>query len=94
MSVNTFGSDDILPMRQLDKQISRRMTSFLRERFSLNDDPRHGGAALRGRRPGTSFRRYRVGDWRIVVHIDDAARPVPVIRVAHRQQVNRGLLTD
>ncbi len=94
MSVNAFVPDDFFPMRQLDKQTSRRMTSFLRERFSLDDDLRHGGVAPRGRRSGTSFRRYRVGERQIVVHIDDAARQVLVIRFAHRQQVNRGLLTD
>ena len=89
-----FDERALKDLRKLDKQIARRMTSFLRERIAPNDDPRHSGVALRGRKSGTSFWRYRVGDWRIVVHIDDAARRVLVIRVAHRQQVYRSLLTD
>ncbi len=89
-----FDERALKDLRKLDKQTSLRITSFLRERIALDDDPRRGGVALRGRRSGTSFWRYRVGDWRIVVHIDDAARQVLVIRVAHRRQVYRGLFTD
>ena len=89
-----FDERALKDLRKLDKQTSLRITSFLRERIALDDDPRRGGVALRCRRSGTSFWRYRVGDWRIVVHIDDAARQVLVIRVAHRRQVYRGLFTD
>jgi mRNA interferase RelE/StbE len=31
--------------------------------------------------------RYRVGDWRVVYHIDDAVRQVHVLVIAHRSEV-------
>ena len=31
--------------------------------------------------------RLRVGDWRVIYSIDDAARVVSILRVAHRRDV-------
>lgn len=57
------------------------------------DDPRGLGAALRSPRSGsgatTSLSRYRVGDWRIVVRIEDEVLRVPVLRIAHRREAYR-----
>ena len=56
------------------------------------DDPRGLGAALRSPRSGseaTPLWRYRVGDWRIVVRIEDEVMRVLVLRIAHRREVYR-----
>lgn len=40
---------------------------------------------------GTSFYRLRQGDWRVIYEVDEAARKVVVLKVAHRREVYRGL---
>jgi len=55
----------------------------------LQEQPRPPGAkALEG--PGRLLR-LRVGDYRIVYRVNDTARVVEVIRVAHRSSVYRGI---
>lgn len=51
----------------------------------LTDNPRPPGSKkLKGYR---DLWRMRVGDWRIVYSIDDRARVVTILRVAHRRDV-------
>lgn len=73
-------------LRKLDKQASGRILKFLRERIAPLDDPRSVGQALKGSKLGT-FWRYRVGDYRLITHIDDGAVYILVIRVGNRQEV-------
>lgn len=78
--------------RGLDKQVARRITLFLRDRVGVMDDPRGLGAPLTstGSGPGIApLWRYRVGDWRIVVRIEDEVLRVLVLRIAHRREVYR-----
>ena len=89
-----FDAGALKDLRGLDRQIARRITQFLRERLGTMDDPRGLGAALRspGSGPGaTPLWRYRVGDWRIVVRIEDEVLRVLVLRIAHRREVYRRL---
>jgi mRNA interferase RelE/StbE len=52
---------------------------------SLSDAPRPAGCRkLRGYKDQW---RIRVGDWRVVYIIDDAAQLVSVTRIAHRREV-------
>ena len=56
-----------------------------RKILALADDPRPAGARkLRGSKDSW---RIRVGDWRVVYIVDDAARLVRITRVAHRREV-------
>lgn len=61
---------------------------FLRDRVALLDDPRAIGEALKGSRFG-EFWKYRVGEYRIIVDIDDGAVRVLVVRVGNRKDVYR-----
>jgi mRNA interferase RelE/StbE len=55
--------------------------------YALRDDPRPLGCTkLAG---GESGWRIRVGDWRVLYDIDDAARRVTILRVRHRRDVYR-----
>ena len=56
-----------------------------RAMLALEGIPRpHGVTKL----SGSSDRwRIRVGDYRIIYHIDDAAREIAILRIAHRRQV-------
>jgi len=66
----------------LDDSVFRRID---RKILALADNPRPPGCKkLRGYRDQW---RIRVGDWRIVYFIDDAAKLVTIMRVAHRREV-------
>ncbi len=72
----------------MDKQVARRITSFMRERISALDDPRSIGEALRGSRLG-AFWKYRVGDYRVIANIEDGALRILVVRIGNRREVYR-----
>ena len=87
-----FDAGALKDLHTLDKQVARRITRFLRERPAQMDDPRALGAPLRNPASGPGAAplwRYRVGDCRIVVRIEDEILRVLVLRVAHRREVYR-----
>ena len=87
-----FDAGALKDLRGLDRQVAHRITQFLRERLAVMDDPRTLGAPLRSPRSGPGAAplwRYRVGDWRIVVRIEDEVLRVLVLRIAHRRDVYR-----
>ncbi|MBA1159413.1 type II toxin-antitoxin system RelE family toxin [Microvirga mediterraneensis] len=75
-------------LSKLDPQVARRILKFLRERVATLDDPRSIGEALRGSRLG-EFWKYRVGDYRIISHIEDAAVRILVVKIGNRRDVYR-----
>jgi mRNA interferase RelE/StbE len=51
----------------------------------LATEPRpHGCKKLRG---GIDGYRIRIGDWRVIYDVDDAAKAVTVTRVGHRSEI-------
>ena len=69
----------------------RRLHGALLERISaaidaLASDPRPAGAE---KLVGRGDYRIRVGEYRVVYAIDDAARVVTIARIAHRREVYR-----
>ena len=73
---------------KLDKKEAKRITDFLRNRLALQDDPRKTGHALVGPQFG-AYRRYRVGDYRLICDIQDTALRILVIEVGNRREVYR-----
>lgn len=73
---------------KLDVQVARRILAFLHGRVAGLDDPRSIGSALKGSRLG-EFWKYRVGDYRVIAHIQDEVMRVLVIRVGNRREVYR-----
>ena len=61
-----------------------RTERFLKETLD-REDPRSLGRAL----VGESFWRYRVGDYRILVSIDDDVLTVLIVSAEHRRSVYR-----
>ena len=53
----------------------------------LERDPRRHNNIRRLSGPFAGLLRYRVGDWRVVYRIDDAAKQVLVLTIAHRREV-------
>ena len=75
-------------LAKLDKGEARCITSFLRQRLAVLDDPRTTGKALTGPHLG-AYWRYRVGDYRIICDIQDSALCVLVIEIGNRREVYR-----
>lgn len=72
--------------RDLDRlpiSVARRIWQRL---LALEDEPRPPGAS---KLEGSDAYRIRVSDYRVVFLIDDRARVVEVVRVAHRREVYR-----
>lgn len=70
-------------VRHLDPPVRRRVLAAI---SLLADNPRPPGCkALQGQ-PGY---RIRVGDWRVIYHVDDRAVTVLVVRVGPRGSVYR-----
>lgn len=75
-------------LAKLDRQIARRLIDFLKNRVLSLRDPRSVGQALRGSTLG-EFRKYRVGDFRIIASIQDDRMIVLVLRVGNRSDIYR-----
>jgi mRNA interferase RelE/StbE len=71
-------------LKGLDPEIQRRISTHLRSLAGL-DNPRLRGKPLRGKL--ATYRRYRVGDYRIVCDIIDADLIVLVVDVGHRSTI-------
>jgi len=66
----------------LEETLFRRLD---RKILALADDPRpHGCKKLKGYKDQW---RIRVGDWRVIYIVDDAAKLVRITRIAHRREV-------
>ena len=68
-------------LSKLDPQVARRILAFLHGRVAVLDDPRSIGEALKGSKLG-EFWKYRVGDYRLISRIEDAALCVLVVKIA------------
>ncbi len=73
---------------KLDRQVARRLIDFLKDRILSRRDPRSVGQALKGAALG-EFWKYRVGDFRIIVSIQDERMTVLVLRVGNRSDIYR-----
>jgi mRNA interferase RelE/StbE len=82
-----FDLDALKDLERLDPPIQRRITRYLRERLAPLEDPRRLGAPLRG--PLSGLWKYRVGDYRVICRLEDAALVVLVVAVGHRRAVYR-----
>jgi mRNA interferase RelE/StbE len=75
-------------LTKLDRQIAKRITTFMRERVASLENPRMIGEALTGSRLG-EFWKYRVGDYRILCRLEDDILRIFVIKVGNRREVYR-----
>lgn len=69
---------------KLDKQTRVRIERFLKEGLD-RENPRSSGRPL----VDSAFWRYRVGDYRLLVTIEDGTLVVLVVAAAHRRDVYR-----
>lgn len=74
-------------IRRLDPQVARRIRSFLEDTLQGIQNPRVLGKPL----VDQDFWRYRVGDYRILVSIQDNELLILVVGIAHRREIYRDL---
>jgi mRNA interferase RelE/StbE len=71
--------------KELEALTDELLARVVRKLDALADSPRPAGCRkLKGYKDQW---RIRVGDWRVVYIIDDAAKLVSVTRIAHRREV-------
>jgi mRNA interferase RelE/StbE len=75
-------------LSKLDPEVARKIVRFLRERVAPLEDPRSIGEALKGPELGR-FWKYRVGDYRLICHIQDQRITILVVTIGHRRDVYR-----
>jgi len=75
-------------LSKLDKQIAKRILVFLHGRVATLEDPRNIGEALKGSTLG-NFWKYRVGDYRVIAHLEDDELCILVVRIGNRRDVYR-----
>ncbi|MGH8924223.1 MAG: type II toxin-antitoxin system RelE family toxin [Acidimicrobiia bacterium] len=73
-------------IRRLDPEASRRIRAFLEVRLAQLDHPRQIGNPLRSEE---RLWRYRVGDYRIIVEIQDERLVILVVELGHRREIYR-----
>lgn len=74
-------------LKKLDKPIQKRIAGFLQNRLANIDDPRQLGKALQGQYAG--YWRYRVGDYRLVCHLENEKLIILVVEIGHRKDIYR-----
>lgn len=85
-----MGGYSVVIRRSAEKEVERLPEAvrrrLVRRILALEDDPRPSGSQ---KLSGGDGHRVRQGDYRVVCTIDDTARVVTVVRVAHRSDVHR-----
>lgn len=73
---------------KIDRQAAKRVKKYLDERIATDEDPRRFGEGLTENLVG--LWKYRIGDYRVIVEIQDKQIVVLVLRVGHRSKVYGG----
>jgi mRNA interferase RelE/StbE len=72
-------------LRQLDKQVARRILDYMDMRVATSSDPRKLGKALSGSLG--ELWRYRVGDYRVICSLKDDSLSVLVVKLGKRSDI-------
>jgi mRNA interferase RelE/StbE len=71
--------------KKLDKNARKQIVKYLEQRVLESQDPYQHGKPLKGSKAG--IWRYRVGDYRILCHIENQTCIILVIAVGHRKDI-------
>ena len=67
-----------------DRPLARKLAKCFKQ---LETDPKHHNNIKRLSGPLAGKSRYRAGDWRVLFRIEETARRVIVLTIAHRSEV-------
>jgi mRNA interferase RelE/StbE len=80
-----YADSVVKQLKKLDKPVARQILDYLDNNVAPLQDPKTLGKALTGQLG--DFWRYRVGDLRVICHIENEAVTVLVLRVSHRSSI-------
>lgn len=80
-----FSSKAVRQLKKLDKHLVIMLIDFIEHKVGKLDDPRQIGKALQGQ--FVNLWRYRVGDYRVIVEIQDDELVIHVIKIGHRKDI-------
>ena len=83
-----YSESALRQLKKLDKAIAVRVVDYMDARVATVEDPRTLGKPLTGPKLG-AYWRYRVGDMRIICHIQEGKMCVLVIEIGNRREVYR-----
>lgn len=75
----------IKELKKLDKYTRQMIYSWIGKNLVGCENPRQHGKALKANRSGQW--RYRIGDYRLICHIDDEKLIILALSVGHRRSV-------
>lgn len=80
-----FDAKALKALNALDKMQSRLILAWIDKNLNGTDDPRILGKPLKGKL--SSYWRYRVGQYRILVELLDQELVIVIITIGHRRDV-------
>ena len=83
-SVNTTDRFD-KEFKKLDRYTQRMLKAWIKKNLEGCTNPRAHGKPLTANRAGQW--RYRIGDYRIICHLDDGELIILALMVGHRREV-------
>lgn len=72
-------------LKRIDIRQQELLLLQLKKDFENNENPRSNGKALKGKLK--SFWRYRYGDYRVIISINDTELVVLALAVGHRRDI-------
>ena len=72
-------------LKKMDRKIAAFIISYIDEKLVNCENPRFYGKALKG--GSNEIWRYRVGDYRILVQIEDGRIIITIVEIGHRKDV-------
>lgn len=78
-----FADSVLKQLKKLDKHTAKEIIEYLEKKIAVLDDPTTLGKPLSGAL--ATFWRYRVGDCRIICHLEKESITLLVLRVSHRK---------
>jgi len=79
-----FSKIAVSQFSKFDKPTKKRIKGFI-TKLAMLHNPRHNGKFMQGEY--SAYYRYRVGDYRLICHIEDNAMLITVIKMGHRKDV-------
>ena len=76
--------------RKLDKYTQKMIRSWINKNLVDCENPRQHGKGLTTNRSGQW--RYRIGDYRVIAHIDDNKLIILALSVGHRKEVDKSVV--
>lgn len=82
-----YSRQAVKDFQKLDKPVAIMLRGWINKNLANSENPRFQGKALKGKL--STFWRYRVGDYRILVLVEDDKLIILVVTVGHRKEVYR-----